>query len=77
MRFVERNGYLERVWKVTYSTPGFKYCILVEGTEPEMQTYMNSEMGFVGGYHALTDREIDCAKTLHIPIYLAPKDPYR
>ena len=77
MKYIERDGYLERVWKVKYSSHGFKYCILIRGTEPEMRAYLESEMGFVGGYRALSDREIDYAEALDIPIYIAPKDPYR
>lgn len=77
MKYIERNGYLERVWKVRYSIRGFKYCILVRGTEPEMHDYLESEMGFVGVYRALSDKEIDYAEALDIPVYIAPKDPDR
>lgn len=28
-KIIERNGYIEQVWKVSYSINGFKYIILI------------------------------------------------
>ena len=72
--YIERDGYLEQVWKVDYEYRRFKFSLFVRGTEPEMHAYMESEMGYVGGYHACTDKELDAVKTLKIPIYIAPED---
>lgn len=77
MKYIERNGYLERVWQIEYETNWFRFFILVRGTEPEMRNYMEAEMGYVGRYHAMTDHELDCADALGIKVYLAPKDPDR
>lgn len=73
MNYSVRNGYVVEVWQIWYQTSGFKYCILVEGTEPEMQEYVTSEFGHVGRYHALSERDIQYAEKLNIPIYIAPK----
>ena len=73
MKYIIRNDEIEQVWRVEYEHKLFKQLILVRGTESEMQEYMNSEMGYVGSYRACTDREIDSAKFLRIPIYIAPK----
>jgi len=67
-----RKGYAERIWEVRYKINGFEYALYIRGTEPEMQDYLDSEMDFVGRYHALSDKEIDMVKALKIPIYLAP-----
>lgn len=73
-RYTERNGSVNEVWQVQYSNHGFFYYILVQGTEQEMWDYLDSEMGHVGKYHALSDHEIALAKELDTPIYLAPQD---
>lgn len=62
------------VWQVWYETRMFKYFILVQGTEAEMQNYLSSEMGYIGRYHALTETEIREARDLGTPIYIAPQD---
>ena len=68
-----RNEYSVRVWTVSYEINKFLVPILVEGTEPEMQEYMESEMGYVGRYHALTNEEVRQAKMLGLKVYIAPK----
>lgn len=72
-KYIERNGYLVRVWSIRYSYRGFQYRILVEGTEPEMYDYMQSEMGYVGSYYALDEQDVRMAKELGMKIYLAPQ----
>lgn len=52
----------------------FNYFILIQGTEEEMQDYLNSEMGYVGRYCALPENEVRKARDLGTPIYLAPRD---
>ena len=73
MKYIIRNNEIEQVWRVEYEHKLFKQLILVRGTESEMREYMNSEIGYVGRYSACTDRELDAAKLLRIPIYIAPK----
>lgn len=71
--YVVRLGYGERIWRIDYQTNGFKWTIFMEGTEPEIHAYCDSELGYTGGYSACTDREYLAAKTLKFPIYIAPK----
>ena len=70
---IVRNGQVEQIWSVSYRHNGFKYSIYVRGTESEMQDYMESEMGFVGSYFALSSKEIDAITTLQTTVYIAPK----
>lgn len=62
------------VWQVWYENRMFNYFILIQGTEEEMQDYLNSEMGYVGRYRALPENEVRKARDLGTPIYLAPQD---
>ena len=71
--YITRNGYLEEVWKVKYVIKGFAVCIFIRGTEPEMHDYLNSEMGYVGSYHACSASEFDAITDLQLPIYLASR----
>ena len=73
-RYTERGGRIEEIWQIQYNTRGFSYYILVQGTEKEMWDYLDSEMGHVGKYRALSDHEVAIAKELNTPIYLAPHD---
>ena len=62
-----------RVWKVNYKINGFQYSLFIRGTEDEMRKYMDSEMGFVGSYHAINEMEEKEAKDLGFKIYWAPE----
>ncbi len=71
---VVRNGMPVQVWRVTYTNKErFKYNLYIRGTETEMQEYMDSEMGYVGSYTAMTEAERDALKTLRVTIYDANK----
>lgn len=70
---IVRNDEPEQVWRVEYKNNYFQQVILVRGTWHEMLAYMESEMGFVGRHHALTEDEIRAAKKLDIKIYIAPE----
>lgn len=65
---------IRRVWQIWYENRQFRYFLLVSGTEKEMWDYLDSEMGYVGRYHALTEAEIRQARDLGVPVYLAPQD---
>ena len=71
---IERNGYLERIWKVKYNKNMFDFYIFIRGTEPEMQKYLESEMGHVGSYTACISQEERAIDELGIKIYIAPKE---
>ncbi len=73
-RYIERGGYGERVWRVLYKENGFDFVIYVRGTEPEMQAYMESEMGYVGSYYAINDQKEKMVAELGHKIYIAPTD---
>ena len=53
---------------------GFQYQLYVRGTEPAVRDYMESEMGHMGAYHALSDTEVEMVKELGCKIYEAPDD---
>lgn len=64
----------ERVWKVEYiNNERFSYPLFIRGTEAEMHDYLESEMGYVGRYHALSPLEIKAIEDLQLKIYLAPR----
>ena len=69
---IVRKGYIERIWRVEYEQNMFKTYVLIAGTEPEMQEYLESEFGYVGAYFALNDAEVDMCKKMHMKIYIAP-----
>lgn len=65
----------ERVWKVEYiNNERFSYSLFIRGTESEMRDYLESEMGYVGRYHALSPFEIKAIEDLQLKIYLAPRN---
>ena len=70
---IVRNGQPENVWMVTYTENGFKKPLFIRGTEDEFRAYMEYEFGYVGGYHGLTDEEVNAVKKLRLPIYIAPE----
>ena len=71
--FITRKGYIEQVWKVTYEQHGFDTVVLIRGTEPEMQDYVESEFGYVGSYYALSKEEAIACKRMGFKIYIAPQ----
>ena len=70
---VQRKGYIEQVWKVTYQNKGFDTVVLIRGTEKEMWDYMESEFGYVGSYYALSKEEARACKEMGFRIYIAPQ----
>lgn len=70
---VVRNNQVEQIWQVQYDENGFKYYIYIRGTADEMYDYLNSEMGFVGQHHALSDKEKDALWILKAKVYIAPE----
>ena len=71
--YVVRRNQVERVWKINYTKNGFRWPIFIRGTEDEMRDYLESEMGYVGSYHALTKQEEDAVYQLQLTVYLAPR----
>ena len=71
--YVVRRNQIEHIWKVSYIKNGFKFPIFVRGTEDEMRDYLESEMGYVGSYHALTEKEEGAVYELQLTVYLAPR----
>lgn len=68
-----KNGYPVQTWKVTYQINKFDMVVLVKGTEPELHRYLESEMGYVGSYYALSKEEAHQARGMGIKVYLAPE----
>ena len=63
----------ERYWMCKINTNGFESMMLVYGTEQEMWSYMESELGYTPGYHGASDNEVKMAKTLGMKVYMCPK----
>lgn len=63
----------KRYWLVSINTNGFESKMLVYGTEQEMWSYMESEIGYIPGYTGATDEEVKAAKMLKIKAYIAPE----
>lgn len=72
-KLIVRDGYVEQVWSVRYSNKMFEQRVFVRGTEPEMREYMESEFGYVGGYYACSDKELDAIDILKLKVYIAPE----
>lgn len=70
----------KRYWLVAFWKNGFEGKMLVYGTEEELWTYLNSEIGDGGdrhignySYSGATDRMVEAAKLLRIKAYIAPE----
>lgn len=73
MDLIARNNQVVQVWKVRYLHNYFEWPLFVSGTEDEMREYLDSEVGYVGSYRALTDQEVSAVKVLGLKIYIAPQ----
>ena len=60
----------KRIWKVYINESGFTAVIMIEGTEEELVSYIESELRY-SGYCGATDKEVEAYRTLKLPIYLA------
>ena len=63
----------KRYWLVKISTNKFESRMLVHGTEQELWSYMESELGYIPGYCGATEKEVAAAKLLGIKAYLCPE----
>lgn len=63
----------KRYWLVKINTNGFESKMLVHGTEQELWSYMESELGYIPGYCGATEQEVTAAKMLGIKAYLCPE----
>lgn len=70
----------KRYWLVSFWKNGFEGKMLVYGTEEELWSYLNSEIG--GGdsqhtgnyrYSGATEQEVEAARLLKIKAYIAPE----
>lgn len=70
----------KRYWLVTIDMNGFEAKFLLYGTEQELWSYLNSEIG--GGdenhtgnykYSGASDKDVEAAKMLGIKAYIAPE----
>lgn len=60
----------QRVWLVTCERNGFTYKILVDATEKRLIEYMKTELPDSKRYVGATEKEIEAARDLRMPIYL-------
>lgn len=63
----------KRNWYFTVNHKFFAVKIFVYGTEEEAQEYMRSEFGYIPAYTGATEKDVEAARLLHMPIYLAPE----
>lgn len=60
----------KRIWKVNINIYGFRSIIMVEGTEEELQKYLETEL-HNAGYCGATEKDVEAYKALKLPIYIA------
>jgi hypothetical protein len=64
---------MKRNWIYWFMMNGFKMTVIINGTEDEMRAYLpeiNPKQN--GKYSGATDAEVEAAKKLGLPVYLAP-----
>ncbi len=64
---------MRRNWIYWFIMNGFKMTVIINGTEDEMRAYLpeiNSKGD--GHYSGATEKEVEAARALGLPIYLAP-----
>lgn len=60
----------KRNWKISCQEHGFKFVIFVNATENRLRSYIETEIPSVISYTGATDKEIEAARELQLPIYL-------
>lgn len=63
----------KRHWLISLNTNGFVGKVFVYGTEMETREYIDSEIPGWTGMVGATDNEVAAARTLGLPVYLAPE----
>lgn len=61
---------MKTTWVINCERHGFRYTVFVNATEERLHKYMESELPEAKSYSGATDKEIEAARTLHLPIYL-------
>ena len=59
----------ERVWAVKIEINGFASKVLVRATEERLREYIDSELECWKSYCGASDKEVEAAKILGLPIY--------
>lgn len=57
-------------WIVNCERHGFRYVVLVNATEERLHKYLETELPEATSYSGATDREVEAARALHLPVYL-------
>ncbi len=55
---------------VTCERNGFRYKVFVNATEERLRKYMESELPEAVNYSGATEKEVEAARLLRLPIYL-------
>jgi hypothetical protein len=64
---------MKRNWIYWFMLNGFKVTVIINGTEDEMRAYIPEINPKANGrYSGATDKEVEAAKALGLPVYLAP-----
>lgn len=61
---------MARNWMITCERNGFRYKIFVNATEDRLHEYVESEIPEAVKYSGATDKDIESARQLGLPIYL-------
>ena len=61
---------MKRNWMINCERHGFRYTIFVNATEERLRKYMETELPEAVSYSGATEKEIEAARTLHLPVYL-------
>ena len=61
---------MKRNWMITCQRFGFTYKIFVNATEERLQKYMETEIPEAVKYTGATEKEVDAARLLGLPVYL-------
>lgn len=60
----------KKYWIVKVNEKGFECAMLMYGTESSMWKYMRSELGYIPGYHEISDEEARMARKLGMKGYI-------
>ena len=61
---------MARNWVINCEKYGFRWVIFVNATEERLRKYMETELPDAKSYSGATDKEVEAARTLHLPVYL-------
>ena len=61
---------MKRTWMITCEKFGFTYKIFLNATDERLHKYIATELPEAVKYTGATDKEIEAARMLGLPVYL-------